>query len=491
MQQQTNQNAIGQEIDALQTPLSGRRLFSWIFFIVLTVLLLIIPVAASLMSGWNNADPVATMPAESGITKVALAEPHAPLRKNGSTLMARDSSWNPGTLASSHQPWANDCKVCHSTPFAMVKNEDCTACHKNMADHAAPEIAKFSELHEMRCASCHSDHKGPMGLVAQNRNFTSENCSDCHADIKESYPKTQTQNVSDFAKEHPPFRIQHTSFNESDRFVRTRQVKGIALREPTSLKFPHDVHLAKGGVNSPKGKVNMECKNCHSPTPDGIGFKAVTMKADCQSCHDLKFEPSVSSREVPHGSEQDVLNTLREFYSYVGMHKVPIDKPAPDRGVSLIRPGKEERTPSFVNAPGDVKSRAAAAATELFEKTSCVICHEVTRVPQADASGKKISDMPSWKITPVAKKHAWMPKSRFSHEKHMTAECTDCHGAPSSKDAEDVLMPEIGVCRDCHAGRAPEKNKLASDCGVCHGFHIEKPVPGPALKAAHALPVMK
>lgn len=489
--QQKNQDGIAQELESLQSPLKGRRLFSWIFFLVLIALLLIIPVTASMMADWNKPAQTGVTPAPGNAAKQVLAEPHAAVRKSGSTVMALDTSWNPGKLASAHQPWENDCKVCHTTPFRQVKNEDCLACHKNMPDHVETDTAQFSALHEMRCASCHRDHQGSMGLVAQNRNYTSENCADCHADIKDDYPKTLTQDVTDFAGGHPAFRIQHAAAQGADKLVRTRQAKGTALSEPTSLKFPHDVHLAREGVNSPKGKVQMECRDCHQPNADGIGFKPVTMKDNCQSCHDLKFEPSVSSREVPHGTEEEVVNTLREFYSFVGMHKVPIDKPAPDRGVALIRPGKQERIPSFVNAPGDVQSQAAAAATELFEKTSCVVCHEVTRIPQSGAALKKNAGMPAWDIAPIAKAHPWMPKAKFNHEKHMAAECTDCHNAPSSKKAEEVLMPDIGVCRDCHAGKEPEKNKVTSDCGVCHGFHPDKAPSAPALKAAHVMPVKK
>jgi len=33
-------------------------------------------------------------------------------------------------------------------------------------------------------------------------------------------------------------------------------------------------------------------------------------------------------------------------------------------------------------------------------------------------------------------------------------------------------MPAIKVCRDCHTGSTPVSNKLVSDCGLCHGFHL-------------------
>ena len=41
---------------------------------------------------------------------------------------------------------------------------------------------------------------------------------------------------------------------------------------------------------------------------------------------------------------------------------------------------------------------------------------------------------------------------------------------------EDVLMPGIAICRDCHGGQHAE-NLLQSTCIDCHQFHL----PGQAL----------
>ncbi|MFZ6773535.1 cytochrome c3 family protein [Undibacterium sp. SXout7W] len=388
------------------------------------------------------------------------------------TYMNLDVSWNPGALSSSHQPWANDCKACHSAPFNRVKDQDCVACHENMGDHVSSKTVKVDRLHEVRCATCHRDHQGEFGLAQQNKRYTGENCAACHADIKASFPDTKTENVKDFAKSHPDFRVQVATAAQPVTFSRLRLNAKSSLSEVNSLKFPHDVHLAAGGVRSPDGKVKMECASCHKPNTDGVGFQRVTMKDNCQRCHALKFEPSVSNREVPHGSVNQVLSTLREFYSYVSVNGVPVDR-RPDSGpVFTIRPGKPQPVASYVNAPGDAKSRAIASANELFEKTSCIVCHEVSRLPGNGKEGTPAQDMPQWKIAPVTSQHVWMPKATFSHSKHVSAQCTDCHDAPKSKKATDVLMPMITQCQDCHAGKEPVVNKVTSDCGLCHGFHM-------------------
>jgi hypothetical protein len=174
---------------------------------------------------------------------------------------------------------------------------------------------------------------------------------------------------------------------------------------------------------------------------------------------------------VPHGSVDQVLSTLRECYSYVDVNGVPIDKPPKNGPIFVLRPGVQESVGTFINIPGGVLNRVQLSATELFEKTSCVVCHEVTRSILPGKKGIPEQDMLQWQITPIPPLHAWMPKAKFDHSKHVLAQCTDCHAATNSNKASDVLMPTIAECRDCHAGEEPVANKVTSDCGLCHGFH--------------------
>lgn len=442
MQSGPPKDQIASEIERLQRPLRGRRWFSWFLFIGVLVVCLIIPGLASL----------------------------APVAK--STMLKLDQVWNTGVMSGSHKPWAKDCKVCHSTPFARVQDADCMVCHKAIGAHVDRKIVTVGALHEVRCAACHRDHQGEFGLGEQNQRYTAAQCANCHGAIEKTFPNTATRDVTDFARGHPAFRLQLATGSGHPALTRTRQGDNAPLLENTTLKFPHDVHLREIGISSPRGPVKMNCADCHKQNSDQTGFLPVTMKTHCESCHALKFEPAVSNREVPHGSVEEVLSTLREFYSYVGMHGVPLDT-APVAGpVFQLRPGKSAPMQSFVKSSGDVRRQAAAAATQLFEKTSCVVCHEVTRLTGAGRTATSGEDLPQWRIAPVAPQHAWMPEVQFSHAKHATAQCVDCHKAASSKKASDVLMPAIRECRECHGGNRPEKNKVTSDCGLCHGFHV-------------------
>ncbi|MBM3573911.1 MAG: cytochrome c3 family protein, partial [Alphaproteobacteria bacterium] len=65
----------------------------------------------------------------------------------------------------------------------------------------------------------------------------------------------------------------------------------------------------------------------------------------------------------------------------------------------------------------------------------------------------------------------WLPKGGFRHDRHMLMACGDCHQAAKSNASEDVLLPSIETCRNCHTGSAPVMNKVSSTCVNCHGFH--------------------
>jgi len=485
-----------QEARKLQKPISGRRLLSWVLFLTLGLLCLGLPIAASMYPAQTaqyaqqipflkdivgnqpsaNVAQAPSAPAHKGLVlnSVSTAEWEAS-RPVPATWKALDRMWNPGhSISNAHRRWVNDCKACHTQPFVQVRDEDCKTCHKNTADHVSAQTAKVSKLQDVSCASCHREHHGEEGLALQNKYFMSSNCADCHKDIKKTMPTSETGNAGDFYKNHPDFRYLIAGSADAKKLSRTRMPENGILSEKTGLKFPHDVHLKSEGIKSPEGKEKLNCASCHHANADGLTFQPVSMEKDCQRCHALSFDPAVSNRQVPHGSVDQVLSTLREFYSYTQLNGIPLDTKSNVSAINVIRPGKEDAPPvSFTKSQGDPHSRATAAAISLFEKTSCNVCHQVSRTNEVAKAHTSGQDLPQWKIAAVTKEHAWLGKSAFafSHEKHKAADCSECHEASKSKKAEDVLMPSIKVCRDCHAGSEPVSNKLVSDCGLCHGFH--------------------
>jgi hypothetical protein len=494
--QTDNQSAAARELARLKRPFGGRRLLSWILFFSVLGGYLALPGVAALRAAWV---PFLAEPAQEARVLAARPDPQKPpdyieasnakawhlADQTGHTyppptVAGLDRVWNPGPMSAAHAPWSGDCKVCHSTPFKRVQDADCLGCHKLIHAHVDPARVDVPAL-AARCASCHQEHRGTFALAEQNRHAVGRDCADCHSEIRAQYPQTETRPVSDFADAHPQFRVQLREHSDKPGFQRVRlPAKGV-LKEATTLKFPHDVHLKRSGVRSPTGKQQMKCADCHVPGADGVGFKPVTMVRHCQSCHALKMEPALSNREVPHGPVPAVLDTLREFYVFVATTGTVPREPGPLTDTVLVRRPGESRTPRvFATAAGDAHSRASASAVELFEKTACVVCHDVKRLAGKGKPGTPGADLPQWKIAPVPKAHGFMPKALFDHSAHSTASCETCHGARTSAHAEEVLMPGIKTCRDCHAGSRPAPDKVASDCGLCHGFHW----PGTTVHAA-------
>tara|TARA_B110000858_G_C17596430_1_gene378043 strand:- start:184 stop:678 length:495 start_codon:yes stop_codon:yes gene_type:complete len=118
-----------------------------------------------------------------------------------------------------------------------------------------------------------------------------------------------------------------------------------------------------------------------------------------------------------------------------------------------------------------IDARVAQAASSLFEKQTCTICHEISK------SGD--SAVP-WEVKPVKLNEDWMPLAEFSHGSHENMQCSGCHDAVNSTESSDVLMPDITSCRDCHGGE-DSTNLLQSNCVTCHEFHLEDQRPMGAL----------
>jgi len=77
-------------------------------------------------------------------------------------------------------------------------------------------------------------------------------------------------------------------------------------------------------------------------------------------------------------------------------------------------------------------------------------------------------------------------KGRFDHSRHSAPGCVDCHAAPDSDKATDVLLPQIATCQACHGGETAAQ-RVPSTCVACHDFHLDFHQPmRPIVQNAHA-----
>jgi hypothetical protein len=368
-----------------------------------------------------------------------------------------DRFWNPGPLVLAHQPIEQRCATCHEVAFEHVKDRACLECHAKAGHHVGPAMQPASLFEGARCATCHREHKG---IKATHRDDDGM-CVDCHRDLGKRARDAAALPASDFAREHPEFRL---SLPTESGVRRVRQGDG-PVAEGTSLVFPHDLHLAAAGIRSPlQGRMKLECRSCHEPDAAGKGFMPISMPKHCQECHALQFEPAVTTREVPHGKPAEALQVIEEFYGNLALQGVrdSFQKAFGVPGEGLLRRVGEPTAADRAGALGLAREKARKVGEEMFEVRVCKTCHAVTR------------DGGEWRVAPVRSTTEWMPQARFFHKTHAHAKCAGCHAVATSKKASDVSLPSIKACRDCHGGSRPAEGKVMSNCLLCHGFHDAK-----------------
>jgi hypothetical protein len=422
--------------------LSKRRI-SWVLFGIFAVLGLLLPMTAHFQP--------------------ALGE----MLKGSNTLGL--GVWEAGEIGAPHHFFGQDCGECHGTPFEVVQDDKCIECHKATLAHADQTKFPMFELAEARCAWCHRDHNGVDGLIRTDQPL----CSDCHQNLSErTHGASALADVGDFSKQHPQFMVNLPAWDDDGAYAPRRvSMDSTPLVENSGLKFPHNTHLDPEGLNSPDGRRVLDCASCHVPDAGGAIMQPVNFEAMCQDCHRLDFDRQFPDRQVPHGNVPEVLYMLDEFYSKRALEGGYDDVTAPATVRTRRRPGQTMTRQEQDEALAWSRQKARQVTESLFLGRACTVCHTVTVEPEAETG--------PWVIAPVRVAGVWFEKASFTHAKHLTMECADCHAAgPTEQDptggsgsSADVLIPDISNCQSCHAGEHPEGNFLSSTCIACHGFH--------------------
>jgi len=397
----------------------------------------------------------------------ALYQPLRPLLR-ASAVVPNDALWSPGPLHAAHQFIGSDCNACHTSPFQPIENVQCTNCHTKVEHHVPVTSSDIGLFDQRRCGECHVEHAETPSVVSRDQRL----CSDCHDKLNELSPRTQLLNVADFGSDHPDFRVSVLQSSEGAKgldwtTVRLDVLPGERRTETSHLRFSHTQHLARRGIKGPNGDEVLQCRNCHEPDSSGRLMQPVQMEQNCSRCHSLRFDEKDPTSIVPHGDIEGVYQTLLSHFSRqflegdVGSTRraaISVRRPGGQPGMVLTR---DEQ----FRARDWAEQQSLMAARDLFEKRVCVDCHEVTKL-----SGRL--GIEQWKVEPVKLTQTWMPRAQFNHQAHKTTECLTCHtGATVSKRSNDVLMPDINVCRTCHSG-AEDATRLPSDCLMCHQFHL-------------------
>jgi len=374
-------------------------------------------------------------------------------------LVPSTQAWNPGTIDAAHHFFSEDCTRCHQKAWLTVRDEACLTCHKNTAAHADPAKFNLPQLGNAECRTCHQDHNGLRGLIRTDQRL----CADCHADLKARTKNASAfEDVRDFGKAHAQFKVSLPAWDDKGNFTPQRVTLAPDLKETSGLKFNHLKHLKPEGLNAPKGSRILQCASCHKPDAGGLNMRPVNFEAMCHDCHTLGFDPLAPDREVPHGKVNEVIYTLSEYYARVALEGGYLDAKSP----AIVQ---ERRRPGSPPLSQQQQQEALAWAREqtrnitdsLFTGRACTTCHKVT--PPRDAND-------TWHISPVRVSGIWFSEAKFTHAKHTTVECEQCHEARKSERAADLLIPDIANCRACHGG-AYAKDKVPTTCISCHDYH--------------------
>jgi len=340
----------------------------------------------------------------------------------GLVWYGRSDIFRPGFVSDAHALFANQCDRCHQ-PWQGASEDACQECHGGRPHHKEQPSTPS-------CLSCHSEHRGGEMLTA----VANQRCVRCHADLKTRDGQTTRfeRKVTDFAQDHPEFAISVRAGSEEKR-VRLSD-KGARQADSAKIKLNHELHL-KPGLEGAKGAVRLFCKDCHAPARDGMRMAPVSYQSHCKECHELKFDPQLSGRVVPHASPEIVDAYLVRTYAEVQGQK----------GAAVSREVRQ------------VEAR-------LFESL-CKECHEMNLESRPLAAVQQ-PDIPE----------TWFQHARFPHQSHRILECVSCHARVSrSRRTRDVLLPGIEVCQNCHRKAEPgwflQEAAAPTACVACHAYH--------------------
>lgn len=395
----------------------------------------------------------------------------------GSVLF--DSSWSSGSLSFAHHGLEDNCEACHVDAFVSVTDQTCLTCHEDIGDHAAPNrLASGRAPHSWgdsmqwavadvfgkegpgSCTSCHSEHEGDTQPNRASQQF----CSDCHESLDTRLSDTDLGNAHDFGLGHPGFKAQIFTEFKQDKARRISLADNP--KEVSGLIFPHDIHLdPESGVTKMAmrlGKAGgygavLECSDCHTPTGDRITFEQVNMEDNCESCHSLVYDRVGSTfRTLQHGDVDQMLADLRAM-DRVARRPIVTGRKRPDRF---------QQGGLYYTNFGAPRSSLVSIDNAFAPEGVCGECH----VPDTSE--------PTLNVMPVNLPDRYFLNGGFDHHAHRTEECSDCHEAEISQSSEDLLMPDIGSCRECHMGEAAVESEVPSSCAMCHSYHAPSgPVP--------------
>jgi hypothetical protein len=402
-----------------------------------------------------------------------------------------------GPVSTAHTFIGSDCARCHTTAFEPLRRFVAGDPHRfSVADatclgcHDGPQHQPTVQADG--CVACHQEHRGHAALAR----IPDDHCVACHADLKRHAPGTDLRDVRVFA----PGEANHPGFRWWD-----------GKKDPGTVRFNHAAHLKPGGVPTvnaqqldlqtkgygagaagpprPPAVKQLDCASCHQPDAAGRYMKPVNFDHHCKECHPLLVRPSglkdkglerealaFFAAPAPHVEPALVRTALvQRFTAFARADWQELGLPKPGSEDAPRFPPTGSRTTPLVPEKlwAWATDQADRAELVLFDGAGgCRFCHSG---PPRDASRRTLPVFPKSQVNSrvfpkIGESPRWLPRGGFHHERHRMLTCTECHAAPTSAKASDVLLPGIASCLACHNRDAPG-DSARGDCVECHQFH--------------------
>ena len=190
----------------------------------------------------------------------------------------------------------------------------------------------------------------------------------------------------------------------------------------------------------------------------------------CLKCHYVEF--SASNQGTAASEKGQVLSA-----SVRGSSQTSLQTYGDEREVGIGSVGTSDESK---RSGTNISISPSVSAKEIQMDVS-----PVTNSTPDKPSESTLPNSDQFRIARVNVPVRWLPYSRFDHQAHAALPelklkgkenwCVACHeNAPMSLRTEDVLLPSIGLCRNCHM----QPVGAQASCKSCHDFHVPKlPLP--------------
>ena len=348
-----------------------------------------------------------------------------------------------GPVSKSHAIFEQNCQVCHAKAFSSVADTSCIKCHDGPA-HPAKAIDTGKPNHEVRCATCHVEHRGSPDL----KEVANKNCTACHASLQENGTGIKLTNTSISAFKEG----KHPGFPEA----------GLTDNRP--LKLNHAVHMPKDAKTIRGMKLPMKCTECHTTSANLAtgGMEPVTFDRNCMQCHKRELEfvlPGLPAEAPPAPHTKDgpkIRQFILETYQQLVAANPSITSQSLDRDMGI--------EPSA----GVWIAKAAKKSEEYLFSNKCKYCHEYEGMDGDFPIIKKVNRIQGRYVAAKPEGEPWFTRAEFSHRAHRAVDCAGCHSsAKASTKTSDVLIAGMKNCVACHGSSG---TRLDS-CSQCHQYH--------------------